>query len=232
MSRFRIFGVALVAVFALSVVVAATASALEFLLAVWLLAGVAVTTPVLVDGAGDVILLSLKGGGLNLVVEILCEGILDGFVETEGLGLITELLDTEELSISSVPLVESALICTNLKNCAEPLVWADNLPVVTEVYLMIDEGVAYFIGLGFEGGFYISCMALGISELCEAAESAVELTNSELEGSVDATTSDAFQLLAGLKLGTCTLGGVETAELEGLATILDLEGVGSLAVSE
>jgi hypothetical protein len=57
MSRFRILGVALVAAFALSVMVAATASALEFLLAQWLLAGVAVTTPVLVDAAGDLTLI-------------------------------------------------------------------------------------------------------------------------------------------------------------------------------
>jgi hypothetical protein len=166
------------------------------------------------------------------VVEILCEGILDGFVETEGLDLFTELLDTEELTMSSTPLVETALICTNLNNCAEPLVWADNLPVETEVYLMIDEGVTFFVDILKNVGYYVSCMALGISELCEVPQEAVELTNSELEGSVDATFSDAFQLLAGFRLTTCSLGGAETGEVQGLATILDLEGVGSLAVSE
>jgi hypothetical protein len=55
------------------------------------------------------------------------------------------------------------------------------------------------------------------------------LTN-EPGGVIDAETGDAFTELAGLKLGSCTLGGTESAILTGLGTV-SVPGV-AITVSE
>jgi hypothetical protein len=229
MSRFKILGVMIVAVFAVSLAVAAMASAVEFLLAEWLLNNVGVTTAVLTDSEGDLVLISLNGLGLGVPVEILCEGILDGFVEANGADLITELLTLAGGAIPLTALTEPALVCTNIRNCTEPLVWAINLPWETLLELMVDEGVNFFVDLLIKAGYYVECMSLKINETCEAAETATQVTN-EANGTVDATFSEAFQILAGLKLGNCSLGGAETSEVNGLGIILD-SGGGTLAAS-
>jgi len=233
MSRFKILGVALVAVFAVSLVVAAMASAVEFLLALWLLNNVAVSSPVLVDIEGDLVLSNKNAGGLGITVEVLCEGIFDGFVESESKDLITELLELNGTTgISHTPLVEPGLLCVDVSSghtCAEPLVWAEELPWGTELELMIDEGTTFFVDLILGAAYYIECMSLKISELCSVAETATELIN-EANGTVHILFSDPFQLLAGLALANCTLAGNATGEVTGLGFILDSEG-GTLAAS-
>jgi hypothetical protein len=233
MRRFKVLGVAIFAVLLLSVAVAATASAVEFLLALWLLNGSPITSPVLVDIEGELNLISLNAAGIGVKAEALCSGILDGFVEPESKDLITELLTLEpSTAIAHEPLVEPGLVCTNSANCTEPLAWADNLPVETEAELMLDPSpTTFFVDLLLKAGYYVFCMGgvLPFSELCETAETAAELTN-EANGTVHIEFSDAFQTLAGLPLATCSSGGANSGEVLGLGIMLDAEGP-SLAVS-
>jgi hypothetical protein len=232
-NRCKILGVAIFAVLVLGVVVAATASAVEFLLALWLLNGANVVSPVLVDMEGELLFTSLNGGGLGVKSAYLCSWILDGFGESESKDLITELLTLGGTAVSLTELAEPGLTCANTENCAEPLAWAD-LPAagwVTEAELMVDGAETFFVDLLLNAGYYVNCMGgvIPFSELCEAAETAVKLTN-EANGTIDAEFSDPFQTLAGLTLGACASGGANSAEVTGLVIILDAEGP-TLAVS-
>ncbi len=233
MRRFKVLGVAIFAVLLLSVAVAATASAVEFLLALWLLNGANVVSPVLVDQEGELELRSLNGGGFGVKAIALCSGILDGFVEANSLDLITELLTLTGTAVSLTELVEPGLACTNVENCTEPLAWAD-LPTtgwVTEAELMVDGTETFFVDLLLGAGYYVNCMGglIPFSELCATPETAVKLTN-ETNGTIDAEFTDAFQTLAGLPLAECSAGGANSGEVVGLGIILDAEGP-TLAVS-
>jgi hypothetical protein len=256
--RFRILVVAFFAAFASGAVMAATAMAEEllcvkvtsglysdancllevalgtgafedllFLLAEWLLSGAQVTTPVLAEGSGELLLEDTNVLGLK--AQILCSGIGLGFIEAESKGLITEGLTLSGAAVSSVSLEGTALACTNEANCPEPLLWSVKLPWLTEVELVEIDQASFFIVLILgEPGYHIECMG-SISDECKTPESASELT---LEGATllvldsDTITTE----LAGLKLGTCSLGGPETAILEGGGTISDAEG-GELTTS-
>src|ERR1700684_4036483 len=139
MKKLNILGVVLVAVFAMSMVVVATASAVEFLLALWLVGGVNVTANLATDSEGELLLEDTKT--LLGKVAVLCSGILDGTVGPESKDEVTKLLSlgTLHIEISTVVLVEQGLLCTDQSGgfCPEPLVWAEKLPWDTEAELMI-----------------------------------------------------------------------------------------------
>ncbi len=222
MKRIHILAVALVAIFVASVAVVATASAVEFLLALWLDGGANVVAQLNVETEGELELISTNGGKLGVHAKFLCSGILDGWVAPESLGFLSELLTLTGVALPLAELTGTALLCTNEENCTEPEVWAAKLGWETEAELMVDGTETFFVDLILNAGYYVQCLVLGvtISETCSAAETAVKLTN-EANGTVDALFEDAFQVLAGLKLATCTLGGAETAEINGLAFILE-----------
>ncbi len=232
MKKLQILGAALVALFALGSLVASAAFAQPtFLLAEWLLTGAVITTPDLVEIDGELNLINLDGGGLGVTIEILCSGILDGTVGPASADLITELLNLAEEKISGTALSGLELVCTDTKNCENPLVWAEELPWETELELM--EGVTggpFFVDLILNGRYYAECTLLGtkMNELCSAPEVAVQATNEE-PGTVTLLFSDSFQELAGLKLGACG-SNAETAEITGEGLILVFGG-GQLTVS-
>jgi hypothetical protein len=231
MKKLNILGIVLVAIFAMSMVVVATATAVEFLLALWLVGGVNVAANLAVDSEGE---LELEDTKTPLgKVKVLCSGILDGTVGPESKDEITKLLTlgTLHTEIPTTVLTEPGLACTDQSGglCGEPLVWAELLPWDTEVELMIDSPETFFVDLILNGGYYLICMSSGIEDLCTALEVAVKLTN-EAGGIVDNEFSDAFQELAGLKLGSCSLGGLESAVTTGLASLLLASGE-SLSVS-
>lgn len=217
-------GVALLALFAFSVVLASTASALTFLLAEWLETGAVISSPKLVDQEGELNLINLDAGGLSVTVELLCTGILDGTVGPASEDSITSLLNLNGEEISGAALGPLALECTNSKNCTEPLVWAEELPWKTELELMEDGTEVLFVDLLMKGAYVAECLVAGISveELCTVATTAIEITN-EAGGTVDAVFSDPFQELAGLKLGECS-SHAEVAEVTGLGLILLTSG--------
>jgi len=233
MKRLNLLGIVLVAVFALSVIVAATASAVEFLLALWLVGGVNVTANLAAAGEGELLFEDTKT--LLGKVLLLCSGIGDGTVGPESKGEITKTLTlgTLHTEIPTTVLTEPGLACTDQSGglCPEPLVWAEGLPWDTEVELMVDGTETFFVGLALKDSGYYLCMGNGIEDLCEAPELAAKLTN-EAGGVVDVEDSDAFQELAGLTLGICSLGGAGSAVVEGLGTLLLASGEALTVSSE
>jgi hypothetical protein len=219
MKKMQVFTVACLALFAFSVVVA-SASAVTFLLAEWLINTAAVTGILLVENVGELELVSLNGAGLGVKSVVLCSGIIDGWIGEDGLDWNSELLNLSKELISNTELVGLALTCTNIKECTNPTVWPDGIPGETLAVLIEETGFTGFADLLFNVGYYFECTSIigKVSELCSAAETAVELTN-EANGTVHSEFSDAFQALAGLKLGTCGVGGVETGEVNGLEII-------------
>jgi hypothetical protein len=202
---------------------------LLFLLAEWLLNGTAIVagSPDLVEVSGE--LLMEDTNVLGLKAQILCSWVLDGFVESESLGLITDVLTLAGGEVNLTSLEGTALACTNEANCPEPLLWTVKLPWETEVELLEADGVSYFIVLILgEPGWHLECMG-SLSDECKVPEGAFELT---LEGaSLLALFSDTITTeLAGQKLGTCTLGGAETGIVEGEGTIVPAGG-GELTAS-
>jgi hypothetical protein len=210
MKKSQIVFVALVAMFAFGALTVESASAATFLLALWLAKGVAVTEPLAVEAEGELTLEDVAGPA------ILCSGMLDGWVGSESLGEISEVLELVTHSlISKTQLVEPGLVCTNVKLCEEPLVWLDNLPWQTEVELVEDAGTFFAVLIlphpgGENPGWHIACMKniIGTEDLCSFSERVAQLT---LEGAtLLASFSEAFRELTGAGTVNCTLGGAGT----------------------
>jgi len=233
MKRFHVVAVALVAVFAVSMAAVSAASAVEFLLALWLANGEPVTAALLVETEGELELTSLNAGGLGITTKLLCSGILDGWVGPESLDFISELLSLNGTLIPTTVLTGTPLLCANSGNCTEPEVWAD-VPFETEVELMIDGASTILVDLLLKAGWYAQCLILGVtaSELCESPTegTAGEVTN-EANGTVAGLLSQAFQELSGGLKGTCSLGGAETAEVQSVGAGITLEPGVTLSVS-
>jgi hypothetical protein len=234
MKKFQILGVSLIAVFAIGVVVAASASAaVTFLLAEWLVGGSAVTTELSVDAEGELLLEDTKVPIIGKVA-VLCSGILEGTINSNGKDETKELLNLAGEAISLTALSGLALSCTSETGpCTGIEVWAINLPWPTDLELMVEGTESFFADLILmkgeaNPGWAVFCKNLSVEDICEALEGVSQKTN---EGSnVDTNFTEAFTELAELKLGSCTQGGVESAIVEGLGTILLVEG-GTLAVS-
>jgi hypothetical protein len=231
MKRFQLLGLMLVAIFAIGVVAASAASAVTFLLAEWLAAGAAITTAQATDQEGELELEDSKVLGQKVV--ILCSGFLDGTVSGNGTDEITKLLSLAGVDAGE-PLVGPGVTCTNTANCGgTPKVWAKKLPWKTAAELMIDGTETFFVDLIINGEYESECTVLGtkVTDECTSPEVATELTN-EAGGIVDVKFSDPFQELAGLTLGTCTVGGALSAAVTGLGSALLTSGTALTISSE
>jgi hypothetical protein len=224
MKKFQLLGLVLVAIFAFGAVSAVTASAVEFLLAEWLVSGSPVSSVLLADVEGE-LALSETIPIINVKISALCSGTLDGTIGLTGEDTITELLTlgTTGTLVSSTPLVEPGLLCTNTENCPEPLAWADNLPWNTLLELMVDGTETFFVDLltaaSGNVGYHVVCMgSTGLEDLCQSAEAGAKATNTA-EG-LDLEFSEAFNALAGFKLANCEKAGAEAGTVEGLGFIL------------
>jgi hypothetical protein len=131
------------------------------------------------------------------------------------------------------------LLCVAQEGCSSTAettnVWPIGLPYEGEVELLEQTGYTGFGVLGGSQqagsvGFYIECTILGVrsSDECTVAQTGAELTLSGTSAVV--VDSEAFTELAGLKLGTCSFAGGETAVLEG-SGILAVSGGGELTAS-
>jgi len=230
MKKLHLLGVALVAVFAFAALTAASASAVTFLLAEWLVGGLPITAELNVEATGE---LELEEAILGIPIAVLCSGILDGTIGPNGLDKISELLSLAGGGISLTGLAAPALSCTNVTGCTTPEVWAVNLPWESLLVLM-EEGTEVFFadllsssGVG-NPGWEVLCGS-GTSDTCTVVELVSNKTN---EGTnVDSEFSEAFTELAGLKLANCTVSGNEQGLVSLLGTI-SLVGGGTLSVSE
>src|SRR6202034_2246398 len=164
-----VLGLALVAIFAVGVLSAASASALTFLLAEWLENGSPVTATLLFE-TPETVLFDEELDGIP--IHIVCSVILDGFIGPNGAAEITEILNLSGEPISLVGLTGTADTCTNEDNCAEPLFWETELPRLTLLELMEDGTETFFSDLitsektGGQVGYEFECMSLGISDTC------------------------------------------------------------------
>ena len=233
MRKIQLLGVAMLALFAFGA--SAVSASAAFLLAEWLVGGVAVATELLVEISGELLLEDTKGA-LGSPAMVLCSGIFDGWVGPNSLGWISEVLTLAGAAVSNTVLSGTALECTGQTACETNtvvLVWPIGLPTETEVELLEQESKVFFTVLFLKKlGYYIaSCLVLGVSaeDECTATEnSAAELTLSgtTLVGSF----STAISTLNSFKLATCKNGGAETGVVEGSGTFA-LSGGGELTAS-
>jgi hypothetical protein len=80
MRKIQLLGVAMVALFAFGALTAMSASAANvYLLAEWLVGGTAVTTQLLIEMSGELLMEDTKGA-LGAPLMVLCSLILDGWV--------------------------------------------------------------------------------------------------------------------------------------------------------
>ncbi len=245
MNRCRLPTVILLMAMAAFAVPAATAAhaAPVFLLALWLVNGAEVVSELDAEGkltpeTGEILLEDTK---VPLVgkATLLCSGSGSGWVGPNSLAWVSEVLLLSGVAVSSTPLTGQAVECVSQSGCesgSNVLAWPVNLGYENEVVLMEDGGSSFFAVLTFghsgggSPGWEIECLILGmaITDECTAAESILEL---KLEGStLLAVDSEAFNELAGIKLGTCTLGGAESGVLEG-SGIISLPQGGELSAS-
>jgi hypothetical protein len=172
--------------------------------------------------------------GVKVNVDVLCSMILDGNMGPDGADDITELLNLDTDLIDLTPLVEPGLECTNIENCAEPLLWFDKLPWLTLLELMEDpSNEDFFVDLwtstgAGEPGYHLICMEDASSDLCTWPEAIAKVTNI-VEG-LDIEFSEAFTELAGGDLADCEVAGEDTGIVEGLLIALII-GAGSLMAS-
>ena len=153
MKRNHVLGVALLAVFAFGVLTA-SASAVTFLLALWLFNGANVTSLLLIESTGELELVDKNAGKLGITSRILCSGTFDGWVGPESLDENSELLNLSGEAISSTALTGKFLVCADTENCEKPEFWADGLPGETETELMLDGAEEFFTDLLFSLGYY------------------------------------------------------------------------------
>jgi hypothetical protein len=238
MRKFYMIGLALCAVLGFSVAAAASASAVEFLLAEWLVNGSPITTSQNTNTEGELLLEDEKAT-LGLKAMVLCSGVLHGTIGPNGEDTITGVLSLTGVEISATQLSGEALSCEGQENCVEPLVWAAHLPWNTLLELMVEGTETFFVDLilnsgAGEPGWEVECMGtLGKpTDECKAPEGVtnVETVAEGLMGEF----SDAFTVLAGLKLANCSLangGALETGVVEGLGIISPAEPGKTLTAS-
>jgi hypothetical protein len=203
---------------------------ISFLLAEWLVKGEEVTTTLLVETKGTLLLEDLKAT-LGIKGTVLCEGILDGSIGSNGEDEIIEVLNAAGTkSIPTKVLEGEGLLCNGQEGCLTGTenaeVWASGLPWLTLLELVEEESPTLFQGFvvlilphagGTNPGWYTKCStALGTSEdECLAGEAMAEASN--ITGGVNGEFSEPFTLLVGGVLGNCSASSEkETGLVEGL----------------
>jgi hypothetical protein len=212
MRKLQMIGAVLVAIFAFGVLTAASASAVTFLLAEWLVAGAAVTAALNSVTEGELELTDLKT--LAGAATVKCSGSFDGWVGPNSLDWISEVLDLT--GKAAIALGNGTLSCTAVAGCQTAgTVVPLGLPYETEVELMVDGTETFLVDLltksgGGTLGWETECTILGvkITDECTVTQgvSKFGLSGTTLQGSF----SEAFTLLAEATNGTCTTGGAES----------------------
>jgi len=216
-------GVTLFALLAFGVLTVASASAaVTFLLAEWLVGGNGISTELLTEATGELLLEDTA-----LKSKLLCSGILDGWVGPNSLDYISEVLSLSAGPIATTMLpigTPPRLKCEIQEGCTATFaaeVVAINLGWETEVELMEDGGSTFFVILftsnngSLSVGWTAECTIAGVraEDACTVTQAAAELT---LEGTnLLANFSDAFTELAELKLANCSVGGTEKGIVTG-----------------
>jgi hypothetical protein len=202
MKKVQLLGLAVVAMFAFSAFV--SASAFSFTTAEWLAGAKVIPAGGLAtETAGGVTI-----ENVNVGASFLCEGLLLGKVEPGGIGVATEVLTNSGVKVEQLDEsgATGGIKCTSLKLCeGTPEIWPVNLPYKTILGL---EG-AGFLRLAVNAEVFVLCQVLGV----DATELCVVAPNSLSGGAVVNLATDVEATGSLEPLATCN-GNAET----GLAT--------------
>jgi hypothetical protein len=223
MRKIQILGIALVAMFAFSAIVASMASAETTLLAEWLVSGAAVTATLTTTSTGTVL---VEDAQAKIGIE--CGGELVGTVGPNGEGSTTAVLAPGG---GNAITLGNLLKCTPFKGCeasaTDVLVAPEGLP--WQGLLQLDEGTgATFLGDAIAGGsFFTECLVIGIkvSETCNnPSTQSGEVLN--VTGGIEAMGNVSPNV-------NCTVGGNGAGEITFLAgNLTKVTGGGTLEASE
>lgn len=228
MKKLKIIASALVAVFALSAMLAATASAetLTFLLAEILVGGeVQGSAGVAAETTGEIELEDVGGG-----TKIQCSGIFNG--KLLGIADPSHFLIEKLLNLAGEEVTTAKpLLCKAIKGCTEPIkVVPINFPWLIEYELDSLDGKFWALISGdtatLHPGYTVKCLVFGIeiTDTCTAAEvSEGEALNvgSGIEGKAEKLSPN----------GNCSIGGTNSAVNTPVAGNTTISGSGSLSLS-
>jgi hypothetical protein len=220
--KHHIFGLALLALFAFSAIMAVSASAETTLLAEWLIKEKAIEELTSVEMSGEILYedTGVKG-------HVVCSGVYDGSVGFSGEAEITEVLTLEGsvVSLSSPQLCKSASGSACEENATDIEISPEKLP--WHVLMYLKENGSFSADVVSEAEHVVTCLDLGlkITDTCKVTGATGEVMNSTF--SAEAKGAEA-------PLGSCSLGGKETVEIEPLVgnTILNLVKEGVFVSSE
>lgn len=224
MKKLHVVMLALVAVFAFSALLAATASAEATLLAEWLVGGKPVTTLTSVITSGELLLKDIKEK-----IMVLCSGEFVGSVGPSGEDEITEVLP---LGGGTAITLTNILLCTVQEGCeVSPTanVAPEGLPFHSLLFL--DETSGLFLDALFSAGYSVECDILGIPLKEECTTPTIALG-----GSAGQVVNVASGVEASLEPASpnanCTIGGSAQGEAEPGAGTITKSLVETLTVSE
>jgi|SRR5215831_10633926 len=234
MKRFYVIGVALVAVLAFSALAAASASA-TFLLAEWLLNGVAIPAGQTdtVEIAGELLLEDKEGVAIIGHAMVLCSGIFVGTVTSESLDTVTEVLSLEKTA--------PPILCPVQEGCESSTATADvspvGLPWETEAELFEQAGTTVFVDLIRKGtekvGWKLeNCLVFGLPQTDECTTTTEGISELSLEGTtLIGSFSPALNALTATKLAKCSASSAaESGVVEGSGAFM-VGGGGELTAS-
>jgi hypothetical protein len=219
-----------------------------FLLAEYLVGGVAVTSTLKTETTGEFLLEDKKATpGVKAVV--LCSVTLVGTISANGEGEITELLTLGGTAVSGTVLSGTALLCNGQEGCTTGTendeVWPVHLKWGDLLDLYESESPALVTGTtlllvppppppSLPGWYMLCATALGtVEDECTVEDYAAETSN--LTGGVNVEFGETFALSVGAKLGNCTASSEkETGNIEGLgeekvvgsSEVLDISSIG------
>jgi hypothetical protein len=215
MKKLQVILLALVAMFALSAVLAATASAEATLLAEWLINGAGVTTLTSTTSMLGKILLEDTAAGAGVE----CEGEFIGSVGPNGEDETTKVFTKGGVEVTLAAPLTLANGCTITKGCeaaAGVEVAPEGLPWHTLLYL--DETTGKFLDNVAKAAYSVKCRIIfTVTDECTVTNGAFEVLASaggaEAVGKVEPNA-------------TCTFAGGKTGEEEfkGVNNLLDLVG--------
>jgi hypothetical protein len=198
-------GVVLVAVFAFSSVMVASASAETTLLAEWLFNGAAVTGTLAVETAGEIKLEDTKVPIIGKVA-LNCSGILDGWVDANGLGFISEVLTLAKVLIAT-KLVGTGMLCTSSTGCeaaseASPIEFWPTTAGWETLLILMENGT--FLDIIHGSGYEVLCLILGamVEDECNATETGLLEQNGTAPVGAESPVGSISEPLA-----TCKEGG-------------------------
>lgn len=120
-----------------------------------------------VNGTGELELTDLKAV-LGVAASVKCSGVVMSTVAVGGkTGEVTSVLSLTGAEVTEA----NPLVCTNVKNCAEPLVWPVNLPWPMKFEFMATSPWKVLLVLGSSShlpGWTVNCMSLKLTDTCAA----------------------------------------------------------------